>query len=257
MVKKLIFLSVLILVFTLHLGNLSATIPNDIISNINYFPHKANTSLVFSVTSNNASQCNVTGINTPSTSYVLSGGLIMTKTGQTFNFSIDKGNFTTTGTHCIHIICMNGATRDAGSICREVSNTGNKLDISQVLMYALMFVGIFFVFLLTLYGSLSIPLTNMKAPDGEILSINWKKYLKLFCVCIAYVSFVWIIFLSWNLSWAYLQMQGLSTFFKYIFYLVFALTFPVFAGIIILGIVSYHNDKRLEKYMDDFSNMGG
>ena len=220
-----------------------------------YTPHERLTDLKFSITSDNATQCNITMMDTPNQTTIINQ--IMTKSGQTFNSTIKGNNFTSNGIYCIYIQCSDGIEIETGSICREVSNTGNKLDISQVLMYGLMFVGIFFVFLLTLYGSLSIPLTNMKAPDGEILAINWKKYLKLFCVCIAYVSFVWIIFLSWNLSWAYLQMQGLSTFFKYIFYLVFALTFPIFAGIIIIGIVYYYNDKRLEKYMDDFSNMGG
>ena len=106
-----------------------------------YLPHKQNTDLSFSITSNNATNCNVSSYNYPN-------GIIeinedMTKVGQTFNITIDSGNFSTLGSYCFNIQCYDGSSYETGSVCREVTAGGENNNIQTALVQIL--ITLFFV----------------------------------------------------------------------------------------------------------------
>ena len=98
------------------------------------FPtHKQSTDLAFSITSNNATNCNLTQINAP-------GSLITinqegTQTFQTFNFSIDGGNYSEFGDYCHNLECTDGNTITSGEKCYEINYFGKRLTESQSTIY--------------------------------------------------------------------------------------------------------------------------
>lgn len=146
-----------------------------------------------------------------------------------------------------------------GDNCKQntfsISPTGDELNIGQGIMYMFMLLAMVCFFLLFLFGAIKLPFRNERGGEGDVVKIQWKKYLKLFCIGMCYVTFVWIVFISWNLSWGYLQMRGLSVFFKYLFYLVFSLSLPAFVGFIILFTVSYINDKKIQRFQRQFEEI--
>lgn len=85
-------------------------------------PHKQNTDLNFSITSNFATSCELTTINSPSG--IISIGQTDTSTG-TFSFNIAGENFSTLGTYCMNIVCTDGTDTTSGQECREVTLNGN------------------------------------------------------------------------------------------------------------------------------------
>lgn len=87
-----------------------------------YLPHQQHTELEFSVTSNNATSCNVTNMDYPDGMKVINQE--MTRSGQTFNASIDAINFDSLGNYCFSIICSDDSTFETGSVCREVTPNG-------------------------------------------------------------------------------------------------------------------------------------
>ena len=94
-----------------------------------YLPHEKDTDLAFSITSNNATACNVTGYDYP-------GGHVsllqeMDKNFQTFNATYLASNFTTIGNYCFNIICTDGSTTETGTVCRKVTHTGRLFTDSQ------------------------------------------------------------------------------------------------------------------------------
>lgn len=91
-----------------------------------YLPHKQNTNLTFSITSNNGTQCNVTSYDYPSGTIFINQN--MTRHGQTFNASIDEGNFTSIGSYCFNIVCTDDSTIETGSLCREVTPSGSQIS---------------------------------------------------------------------------------------------------------------------------------
>lgn len=111
-----------------------------------YIPSKVNTDLQFSITSNNATQCNVSTIDKPTATVVLNK--ILTKTGQTFYGTITKGNITTTGTYCFNIACTDGINIETGSKCFDITPSGNNNNLGFYflvigIIYAIAFVGFF------------------------------------------------------------------------------------------------------------------
>ncbi len=90
-----------------------------------YLPHKKNTNLSFSITSNNATECNVSSYDYPSVSTMINQ--TMTRDGQTFTAYFNKNNFTSVGIHCYNIVCSDSSTYETGSVCREVTPSGSQI----------------------------------------------------------------------------------------------------------------------------------
>jgi hypothetical protein len=99
------------------------------ISATEYKPHTKNTDLQFSITSNNATACNVTGYDSPN-GYV-DFAQEMTKNFQTFNSTYYSTNFTVNGVYCFNIECSDSSTVETGSVCREVTQTGQVFSQAQ------------------------------------------------------------------------------------------------------------------------------
>jgi len=96
-----------------------------------YIPHKQNTNLSFSITSNNATGCNVSSYDYPSGTVLINQ--TMERTGQTFNISIDEGNFTSIGIYCFNIECFDGVTYETGKECREVTPSGSQITSGKAI----------------------------------------------------------------------------------------------------------------------------
>lgn len=114
--NKLIYLSLLVFLSLAILPLVSAE----------YLPHKLNTDLQFSITSNNATSCNISSYDYPNGTYFIDD--IMTKNGQTFNVSFNYLNFTTIGTYCFNVVCTDGIKYEGGSVCREVTPSGSQIS---------------------------------------------------------------------------------------------------------------------------------
>ena len=97
-----------------------------------YEPHKLDTNLSFSFTSNNATTCNVSTINTPYG--VVTIDQDSTKFGQTFNNTIDAGNFSEIGIYCFNLQCVDGIGNvETGSLCRDITYLGKQLSGAKIL----------------------------------------------------------------------------------------------------------------------------
>lgn len=134
-----------------------------------YEPHKQNTELQFSFTSNNATACNVTKANTPN-------GIVLinqesTKSGQTFNNTIASGNFTSLGNYCFNIVCTDGIQNIGGSICREVTINGKEpAEGIVIVVFVILFLAVFFFGLLYFFKALGHVLElNMDIIDTTVL----------------------------------------------------------------------------------------
>lgn len=110
------------------------------------------------------------------------------------------------------------------------------------------YIGIFgilvLLFMLFSFGAITIQ-GNNEYKYGEVLTINYKKYLKYFFVTLAYITFVWITYIAWNISWGILQYNTASNIFYGLFRLSSMLILPIIIGIIIFSIVNFFKDKDL------------
>jgi hypothetical protein len=89
-----------------------------------YIPHQYNTTLEFTISSNNATECNVSAMDYPDGVRYLD--LVMTKSGQVFNTTVHRSNFTDLGDYCFKVVCTDGVSFEVGSICRTITESGNE-----------------------------------------------------------------------------------------------------------------------------------
>lgn len=129
------------------------------------------------------------------------------------------------------------------------TTTGNELNTSQGILYLLMGIVLIFLFILSLYGGMVIPFQNQRNQNSEVVSINYKKYLKIFCWGLSYMFLVAIVFVIWNLVYAYAQWENIGKFFHYLYRLLIALALPTLIGIWLMTIINYFNDKKIEGFI--------
>lgn len=112
-----------------------------LISMVNaYEPHKQNTDLDLTISSNNATSCNVTYIQYPEGSKSMLN-LALTKDGTSFYKVIEHGNFSQIGNTCLGLACTDGITYETGSVCREVTPTGFLNTLGFYIIILLVFSG--------------------------------------------------------------------------------------------------------------------
>lgn len=145
-----------------------------------YEPHKINTDLNFTITSNNATSCSVKTIDTPASLRIIN--LNMTRNVTLFYINIEKTNFTELGNICFDIECFDGISYETGSKCFEVTPSGNNgtnniifIIFIILIIYAIAFAGFFLKNeIIALFGgmfmmALSIYIIN----NGIIIYRDW------------------------------------------------------------------------------------
>lgn len=88
-----------------------------------FIPHKQNTPLTLTFTSNNATTCSLLDIQYPNGD-TINYNLTLDKTEQSFSTTLNESNYTLLGDTCHFVSCFDGVKYETGSICREVTPSG-------------------------------------------------------------------------------------------------------------------------------------
>jgi len=215
-----------------------------LISALDYQKHKTDTDLTFSITSNNATGCNLTTINSPSNITTINQE--GTKTSQTFTFIIDKGNYSTFGVYCHNIECTDGTNVESGDKCYEVNYFGKELTSSQSTLYLGLLGILIFTLFISFMGIRQLPDDNAKDEYGRIISINYLKHFRLVLWLVSYFLFIGIIYLSSNIAFAFLSEQLFAKLLFAIFTILLALAPVVIICLMISFFVKFFHDKEFQ-----------
>jgi len=219
-----------------------------LVSALDYPTHKQDTDLAFSITSNNATSCNLTQINAPTEV------IIINQTGvqsfQTFSFNISGGNYSEFGTYCHNIECSDGSTITSGEKCYEVNYYGKELTQEQSTIYVGLLGILIFTLFATFFGMSHLPASNTKDEEGRIMSISYLKYFRLVLWMFAYFMFVAIMYLSSNIAFAFLSEQLFAKILFAIFAMLLAISPVIVIVIVVSFFVKFFHDKELQQYFN-------
>jgi len=235
MKKCLILFTILFLIFPL-------------VSALDYPTHKQDTDLEFSITSNNATGCNLTSINAP-------GSLIIinqpgTKSSQTFNFTIAGGNYSEFGSYCHNIECYDGIKTVSGNECYEINYFGKELKESQSTVYLGLLGILIFTLFATFFGMKFLPASNTQDEQGRILSISYLKYFRLPLWLFAYFLFTAILYLSSNIAYAFLSEQLFAKILFALFTLLMIFSPIIVIVLVISFFVKFFHDKEFQQFFN-------
>lgn len=211
---------------------------------ITYEPHKLNTDLEFSFTSNNATTCNISTANTPYG--VITINQDSTKAGQTFNNTIAGGNFSEIGNYCFNIQCSDGNKIATGSLCRDITYLGKQLSGARAGLYIGLLGLLILIFFLNFFGMGFLPSRNQRDEEGRIMSINYLKYFRNVLWMTGYFLFIGIIYIASSIAFAFLEEELIA---KTLF-MIFRVSFMMAPLVVIVWMVfifaSMFHDKKFQ-----------
>ncbi len=219
-----------------------------LVSALNFPTHKQSTDLEFSITSNNATQCNLTSINAPGS--LITINQIGTKSFQTFNFTIAGGNYSEFGTYCHKIECTDGVKINSGEKCYEINYFGKELTESQSTIYIGLLAILILVLVVTVMGIGRLPKENAKDEFGRIMSINHLKHFRLVLWLVSYFLFIAIIYISSNIAFAFLSEQLFAKVLFAIFVVLMSFSPIIVIVLMINFFVKFYHDKEFQSMLN-------
>lgn len=252
--KDIIVLSILVLFILMQVNLVSgAYLPNlnnnQVNTGGNIGTVKQNQCVQLIGLCDNCTYMNVTSVSYPiNKTFVLFGQFAMTKNGGTFNYSFCNTN--QTGEY-VYTICgdLNG-----NNACDDASFTstpnGNILQTSGSIVYISLFIILISLFVAIIFGINLLPDSNAKAMTGEILSISYLKYLRPVLWFVEWMLLITILYISSNLSFAFLGEQ----LFAQTLFVLFRICFWMTLIVIPIWIIYFYNmigtDKELQRMME-------
>lgn len=186
---------------------------------------------------------NITALQKPDKTLELRG-VLMTKSGSFYNYSFCNtsilGTYVVNG--CSDITCW--------AYDFEVNSTGAFTTTFQGIIYVVVLALLVGLFIMFGAGAIKIPSENYKTQEGEVIKIQWKKYLKWFCWTMCYIIVVGVVYVCWNLSYAFLFLTPLTNIFRLMFRILLGLALPVFAFGIVYGLIMFFRDKKMENMLE-------
>lgn len=130
-----------------------------------------------------------------------------------------------------------------------INEGGHELSTAQGIMYIVAFAVAIFMFTICLIITTNIPLRNNKGDDGNLVSINKLKYLKIFMIPITYMFFVMIVALARSViaSYLYTDIANVSTIFNWVYWIMMSAILPIIVLSFVFVIVFFVEDKVLGK----------
>ena len=193
----------------------------------------------------NCTQVNLTFIETNQETFVIDSPM-QHLGGQTFNYTFCNTSYKAQYRYAWTESCVDCS----GGLCGNdfmVNPTGVSLDESKSTMYMFILV----ISLLLFFGLMTIgiflPVSNKKDQmTGYILQVNNLKYLKIVCIGFAYLVALVIMYLSWMITYSYLDMIFLSNIFRFIFTFMAILVLPFFILLVYILIANLVRDSKVK-----------
>lgn len=203
-----------------------------LIANISAFPtRQLGQNLSFSITSNNATYCNITTMETTTISTL---DYRMTKSGQSFSAIILQGNITDYGDACFNVECSDTITMETGRECFTITPNGEDAGIGKAVFY----IGLLFVLVVFLVGIVTIFMET----DSLLAKVGM--------FGLGYLMLVAVSFVSWNMANDFLTSSPfLVAMLRILFYSLIAGAFPLLLGSFAWYFIMVFKIKEIQRLM--------
>lgn len=193
--------------------------------------------------------CNLTSVKYQNSSVFISNQRF-TKNESLFNYTVPGIFNIISGEYTVYGFCRAGTLVEPFVGTYDVSPTGYTLGIGNSLVYFVLFSILSLLFLLGLLGSVKIPFRNSRNDNGTISSLNFLKYAKITLAFVTYLLAIGIMYLSWQISYAFLFENILTGIFKALFFGMVIFLLPVFILFIIVSFIVFVQDMRLKNLIE-------
>lgn len=167
-----------------------------------------------------------------------------TKSGNVYNYTF----YNTTELNIPYYVnfhCdLNGVDTPVTSSFTVTAN-GEELDNSKAIIYIIVLLGLFIILAFTIYGAIAFPWKNNRDEDGNVISINDFKYLKIVLWVFTYLELLFIVMILKNVS-NFLISDGSFSFLNIIFNIMLIILIPFLPLLIFFTVIVWINDKKVQ-----------
>lgn len=187
--------------------------------------------------------CNITVVSQNNATVLVNAGG-MSSQGGYFNYTLNNQIYPT-GTYRYDITCTDSGSSAASSFNFDITPNGENLSTADSIIYIFMLVLSVCIFLGFTYAALMIDSKNYRDEEGYLVKINWKRYMRIFCGMMAYVTAIWLTWTSYNIILAYAGIQQAAQFFYFLHVVLYSLLVPVIAVSCIFVVIRLVRDAKL------------
>lgn len=193
--------------------------------------------------------CNIS-ITYPNSSYLARNESMTNLNNGDFNYTIESTNSTTMGNYDLTVFCCDGTNCAVGQDNFEITYTGKKLDTQTSILYVVLLAILIFFLIFTLIGIAKLPSKDIVTDDNLIIDINKLKYLRPVLYMVCWGLLLAIVFITSNISIAYLPDSLLGNFFFTIYTVMFVLTLPLFLFWFIYIFYKIFKDREMKQLIE-------
>lgn len=195
---------------------------------------------------------NCTWINMSSVSYPNSTKLLLT-TGMTQNGIEYNYSFCKTDALGQYIATTCGDV-DGGLTCVsydfEITYLGKKNTTAENTISIIVLIILILGLTTLIYTGKNLPSENVRTNEGELIKIEWKKYMKWGCWTFSYIIVIFIVYICWTLSKAYSNFDYLPNIFMMFYKIILGLSFPLMVFVVIYGSIKFLHERKLEEMLE-------
>ena len=178
-------------------------------------------------------------------------------TDEYWSILIDGNNFSAIGNYAYGVKCQSPALGGADTGIFTVTGSGAELTESKAIIYIGLLGILILTFILNFFGMSMLPKENAKLNEEGFMSISYLKYFRTTLWITGYFLLIAIMFVSSNLSYAYLG-EELFADILFAFYTILFSIAPLVIIVWLLAILAMvFKDRELRKMMNRGLGMGG
>lgn len=195
-------------------------------------------------TCSNCTQVNITNVKYPNSSVALSS-VEMEKEGTFYNYSFCNTNVV--GQYIVNMVGDVDGIATVVSYDFFINPQGFTITEGSGIIYSVVFIGAIILFLITLYFGIGIPWQNNRNNSGDIVSIDYKKYLKIALIFTSYLTLIFVFAIGKGMSYSFLQSTEAYGFFNVGFYILLIGLMPSLILTIVFLIIGIIFDKKIQQ----------
>ena len=196
----------------------------------------------------NSTYSNITMILYPNKTFALNSITPMTKSGNNYNYSFSNTN--TLGNYMVYGNCNENGVNTEWVYDFEVTYNQQQLDTPKAILFLGLIAILILLFILIVINIPRLPSKDDTDEEGNLISINQLKYLRPVFYGIAWLLLLAVIFITSNISLAYLPENMFGNFFFTLYTIMMYVTYPMLIVWFIYMFVRIFQDRKIKKIIE-------
>jgi len=167
-----------------------------------------------------------------------------------WGIDINSLNFSQSGFYYYGTRCNTSNLGGATTGYYHVTPLGHDITTAESMLHFIFLISIMFTFLLSLITSIKIPFRSRKGNNGDIIVASDIKYLKVPAIIITYLLLMFFFGLTQSILTNFLYFENLGGVFNWLYWIMFALMFPVIVVGVLLWVIHILNERKILKTLE-------